>query len=56
MNFSVPGGEPELQDNCVDDPKYDCSFLKDRGDCMLLGWKVSKICAKTCEYCKEGNS
>jgi hypothetical protein len=45
--------QPTYNDNCADNLKYNCSFLVDRGDCVLLQKMMSTLCPKTACLCSQ---
>jgi hypothetical protein len=45
--------QPTYNENCVDNPKYNCSFLVDRGDCLMLAKSMSALCPKSACLCQQ---
>jgi len=48
-----PENEPDYPEKCENHVRYDCRFMEDRGDCMVLSKPVSTLCPRTCCFCQE---
>jgi len=48
-----PEDQPVWADKCSNHPKYNCTFLEARGDCMAIPQAISKLCPRSCGFCKE---
>jgi hypothetical protein len=48
-----PEDQPVWADVCSNHPKYNCGFLEARGDCLAIPQAISKLCPRSCCFCKE---